>query len=180
MPPCYVQRDRAMLGLVDTRSSLTHPFPFPRGRGRGMEFSPTTVCIDLADYVSPTNRSNCKEASKSRNLFIPPRYVHRDRAMLGLVDTRSSLTHPFPFPRGRGRGMEFSPTTVCVDLADYVWPTCRSNCKEASKSQNLFVSPCYAHRDRAMLSFVVPGPDSSCNIKRNPCRRTSPDSSWTA
>jgi hypothetical protein len=82
------------------------------------------------------------KASKSRNLFVPPCYVHRDRAMLGLVDILSSLTHPFPFPRGRGRGMEFGPTTGCVDLADHMG---------LSKSRNLSVPPCYVHRDRAML-----------------------------
>jgi hypothetical protein len=42
-----------------------------------MEFGPTTVCVDLADHTG---------LSKSRNLSVPPRYVHRDRAMLGLVD----------------------------------------------------------------------------------------------
>jgi hypothetical protein len=89
VPPCYVHRDRAMLGFVDARSSLTHPFPFPRGRGQGMEFGPTPF------------------ASISRTMFDRPatatKVKHRDRAMLGFVDSRSSLTHPFPFPRGRGR-----------------------------------------------------------------------------
>ena len=49
---------------------------------------PPRSCVDLADYVWPTNRSNCKKASKSQNLSVPPCYALRDRAMLGLVDTQ--------------------------------------------------------------------------------------------
>jgi hypothetical protein len=42
-----------------------------------MEFGPTTVCVDLADQMG---------ASKSRNLSVSPRYVLRDRAILGFID----------------------------------------------------------------------------------------------
>jgi len=48
-PPAMCIADRAMLGFVDARSSLTHPFPFPRGRGSGDGVRANTVCVDLAD-----------------------------------------------------------------------------------------------------------------------------------
>jgi len=80
------------------------------------------------------------KASKSRNLFVPPCYVHRDRAMLVSL-MLDPLDAPLPLSRGRGQGMEFGPTPF------------------ASISRTMFDRPATAtkvkHRDRAMLRFVI-------------------------
>jgi hypothetical protein len=90
VPPCYVPRDRAMLGFVNTRLDKR-------------------LCRSRGLYSKPCQKNMVKHQDHETCL-CPPRYVHRDRAMLGFVDAPSSLTHPFPFPRGRGWSSGRPPT----------------------------------------------------------------------
>jgi len=105
------------IAIAQCSVSLMHGTDKSNNMGRSIEIANPVCtplpgfCVDLADHTG---------LSKSRNLSVPPCYLHRDRATQYFVDARSSLTHPFPFPRGRGRGWSSDRPPV-VSISRTIW-----------------------------------------------------------
>ena len=77
----YSRPLRGWYFLSERESTQRDPCAIASGEGDSV-----TQALGIVISIPPVKSQG--RASKSRNLFVPPCYAHRDRAMLGFVDAR--------------------------------------------------------------------------------------------